>query len=71
MTERLGKYLDCITLVQSEFPTESLQRFLPAKALAKRQISFIPQPPKALGEAKEDHFAKCNPPVALLSAHKK
>jgi hypothetical protein len=51
VTKRLGKYLDHITLIQSEFPTNSLQRFLPAKALAKRQISLIPQPPKALGIA--------------------
>jgi len=71
MTVRLGKYLDRIALIQSEFPTSSLHRFLPAKVLAKRRISFIPQPPNDFGVARVDHLVKCIPLEALLLFHKK
>ena len=71
MTKRLGIYLDLITLVHSVFPADSRHRFLPTNALSKRHRSFIPQLPKSLGVAKEDHFAKWSPLIDLFPTHKK
>lgn len=57
---QLFKYLACITSFHVPWVKSTLHKFFVAKALPKRKIFLMPQPPNSLGLARFSHLTRWN-----------